>query len=111
MEKKSVQVSEIHGNEILSCPVCDGKHMHQRGVEIYRRNGEDSSVGQNVDVSYKGETTMNPSVSREDGNPSRRRDGIVIHFLCESCNNDELYDLVIKQHKGNEIVEWRVPDE
>jgi hypothetical protein len=49
----------------------------------------------------------------ESGNPSPRRDGIVISFFCEQCTNwgetGEVIELTLAQHKGATEIGWRYP--
>jgi hypothetical protein len=41
----------------------------------------------------------------ERGNPSSRRNGVVIRFWCEDC--DVISELTLEQHKGNTLLRWR----
>jgi hypothetical protein len=38
-------------------------------------------------------------------NPSSRRDGILIHFWCEHCEEKPV--MAILQHKGTTFIGWR----
>jgi hypothetical protein len=39
-------------------------------------------------------------------NPSVKRDGIVINFNCEHCDNEAKLRLAIVQHKGQTFFYW-----
>jgi hypothetical protein len=108
----------------LQCPECGNSHMHQQRVDVYSRNGEDHDIGIHASVDYNShnagggaggesaEVCVDEDVGTGDGNPSTRRDGIVIQFQCEHCHGLEGYhELVISQHKGQEYVFWRGEDE
>jgi hypothetical protein len=48
--------------------------------------------------------------SNHAGNPSSRRDGIVIDFECEQCGggtDENRIELTIAQHKGSTEIGWR----
>ena len=87
---------------ILNCPACGGESLHQERVTAYFRH-EDSDVGMVVEVDR--ETVMaNANGDCITGNPSARRDGIVIEFSCENCS--VIPRLAIVQHKGTTYFEW-----
>jgi hypothetical protein len=44
------------------------------------------------------------SIDQDGVNPSARRDGIRVFFVCENCGKDSA--LTIVQHKGETYVEW-----
>jgi hypothetical protein len=77
------------------CPHCGLEYTHHYGVEIFDRDDEDSETGRHVTVRNK-RAFIESNV--QEGNPSCRRDGILIHFYCESCN--AISTLSIVQHKG-----------
>lgn len=82
----------------LSCPMCDFSYLHQKAVEIWNRD-EDAKID-GVRVSE------NSEVGKAVGtNPSPRRDGVSISFSCEGCGH--IGELVIAQHKGQTVMEWR----
>lgn len=77
----------------LLCPGCGAANLHHDRVETFDR-GEDAPEGLRTIVS---EGTV--QVSRAlDGNPSPRRDGVLISFWCELCSAKP--QLRIAQHKG-----------
>jgi len=110
MEKKRPEFDPDHGADnrpVLACPACGFGFMHQCGVEVFSRDEEDSETGQHVSVNHGEQASVTNVVTTAEGNPSRRRDGIKIKFWCEDCRNKESpYELVIRQHKGNEHMFW-----
>jgi hypothetical protein len=83
----------------LKCPKCGDEYLHQFRVEVFDRS-EDSLTGAKA-VVESGATTVSASMV---GNPSRSRDGVRIHFDCETCG--ATYPLAIAQHKGQTLVSW-----
>jgi hypothetical protein len=101
------------GEPALTCPQCGDGWLHQCGVDVFVRHGEDSPEGQHIDANYGEGVEISKAVSSSDGNPSRRRDGIKIQFWCEHCspaNQEPHHELVIEQHKGNEFIYWQKVD-
>ena len=87
-------------DNFLICPECGSENTHQREVDIYNRNQEDSSFGMHASVfPFLVSTTVSVS-----GNPSPRRQGMRIRIVCESC--EKKLDLVIFQHKGQTNIGW-----
>ena len=99
---------KFNQDEQLKCPICGDGYLHQSLVEVYQRDGEDAPKGFAVSVDYP---SMKLETSQAE-NPSRRRSGIRIYFLCENCeeryegNNYPLMSLIIIQNKGNTYIEW-----
>ena len=92
-------------NHCLVCPVCNGENLHQQAVGVYYNpfdsRREDS---RGVLVTPDGECTVHTELLAGVLNPSDRRDGIRISFLCEcSC---KVPDLLILQHKGTTYMAW-----
>lgn len=93
----------------LVCPHCGGTHLHHDAVEVYFRQ-EDAAEG--VAVTVNGWAHHNPVGNadvvglnaNQEGNPSPRRDGLVVHLWCEECGKHPLLHLV--QHKGATLVDW-----
>ena len=86
----------------LVCPSCEGTYTHQKAVRIYARLNDERRGGERVDL-YTGETEKIPG----RGNPSSRRQGLMIEFRCESCDLDSV--LAIYQHKGITFIGWVKP--
>ena len=82
----------------LVCPNCKGTYLHQVSVDYFDRQ-EDAQQGTHILV-QNGTATLDTNMS---GNPSKRREGIVITFDCENC--EATPRLTIAQHKGNSLVD------
>jgi hypothetical protein len=89
----------------LTCPRCTHRaNLHHTGVEYFAR-GEDSPTVQVTrvdDRSFASEEVL----SSKSGNPSHRRGGLRIHFVCELCGNG--LTLNFAQHKGETDMFWMV---
>ena len=90
----------------LLCPCCGGDYLHHVGVVVYDRPREDApsyetriATGQGCDGGFGGDVPAR-------GNPSSRRHGVAIDFVCELCG--ESAELVIAQHKGQSYLAWWV---
>jgi hypothetical protein len=89
---------KIDINNVLECPSCNESNLHQTSVGVFFRK-EDSDDGVFKKIDNTGVQYANPS-----RNPSTRRDGLLISFVCEHCTADP--ELAIYQHKGSTFVEW-----
>jgi hypothetical protein len=88
----------------LHCPRCDFAHgLHHGDVTIYGRS-EDEDQTRKTQISNDG-CHASTVASQGCGNPSTRRDGLVISFDCENCGDG--LELAIAQHKGATLVSWR----
>jgi len=83
--------------DVLKCPTCGSEYSHATRYRIYWRL-EDRETGKAVEVT-RAATTESQSLA---GNPSPRRDGLVIEFDGE-CGH--YFELKIYQHKGNTFIE------
>jgi hypothetical protein len=99
MEPTFEQYVEEYGS-VLECPSCRGNYLRHGRVEIFERV-EDSDSGIHVSVS-DGAVTVDTDLL---GNPSSRRHGLCIHFICEQCS--ATLELTVAQHKGNTWVDFR----
>lgn len=102
--------------ELLMCPVCGGRNLHQYRVDAFFRQREDSPSGTHVRTGSTGcsaedhvcgapggnSTTIDENMA---GNPSDRRDGMVVSFWCEGGCADPM--LAIVQHKGETMIYWQ----
>lgn len=77
----------------LQCPSCGSSYLTHQRVEVFERK-EDNNRGLHVTVI--GELVQTDTLM--EGNPSRRRHGIAIHFVCEGGSAQPV--LTIAQHKG-----------
>lgn len=87
-----------YGSELL-CPACGGNYLRHGRIHVYDRS-EDSRTGVHVTVSGSA-VNMNSDMS---GNPSGRREGLLIEFFCEQCEAQPV--LQIAQHKGLTLVDF-----
>ena len=94
----SKQVDNTFLSSVLICPVCECDHTHQEIINVYQKE-EGQRDGMRVQI--KG---YNVSIDRDTrGNPSGKRQGLEILFLCEHCVN--WISLTIAQHKGQTYLE------
>ena len=84
----------------LQCPSCGFNYLHHDRVEVFEC-GEDATHGVHVTVS-DGKATFDTSL---EGNPSRRRHGLKVHFWCEGCKAKPVLSII--QHKGNTYVDFQ----
>lgn len=78
----------------VACPHCgDCGDLHQTNVEVWFRE-EDATNGIYAKVSSESVVYDNDM----NNNPSSRRDGVRIKFMCYLCSNESHLDIV--QHKG-----------
>ncbi|MDM1765731.1 MULTISPECIES: hypothetical protein [unclassified Acinetobacter] len=97
--KQQGLINFFYQNEdFIKCPVCGDPYTHQGKVEIFERC-EDETQGNHVQV-----LDDNIQVDRDlSRNPSPRRQGVSIHFKCESGSHSFIVD--IYQHKGQTFFE------
>ena len=98
-EYKMMYISK-DGEKQLVCPHCGGTFLHQNETEIFDRD-EDESKGLHVTTWRNDRIIIRKNL---DGNPSKRRDGLRIHFFCEHCNKLSVMD--IWQHKGSTYIKF-----
>lgn len=103
MTNEETMLQTTKRNEI-QCPRCGFNYMHRDSVELFEAS-EDADSAPHITISSGGEPSVDTDLS---DNPSPRRDGMKIHFNCESCDptGGVTSTLCIYQHKGNEIIEW-----
>lgn len=87
----------------LGCPRCGAFLLHHIGVTSFDRREDAQQVVKTRIES--GRVNVDPEASGS-GNPSTRRDGLVIDFWCEGCG-DAPIELCIAQHKGSTEISWR----
>jgi len=98
----------VSNEDRICCPVCGSYYVHQLAVEVFTRAQEDAPSDilltlNNVEA-FEDQSPAEPVRT----NPSERRQGLLIHFECEMC--DDLrrgWVLAIYQHKGVSFLEWR----
>lgn len=96
---------------VLICPGCGGDYLHHRRVDVFTRDREDSDRGTHISIAAGDASGIDASDVRSfsadsnmEANPSPRRSGLTIHFICEQC--DAAPQLNVYQHKGQTFVEW-----
>lgn len=89
------------GESWLRCTCGESTGLHQDQVTVFNRDGEDSDSGLCVHVD--GQDCQQSGGM--NGNPSDRRDGLLIGFWCEYCGQRSTMD--IHQHKGTTVVRWK----
>lgn len=105
---------EIYATEmgLMACKGCGCEQMHLDRVEIFHRV-DDEPRGSRVSVrglasmwDYPSKLTtfhdIRAPMEKGSLNPSSRRGGVRIEFLCEECSAVTV--LRIAQHKGSEIL-------
>lgn len=95
----------------LICPSCGENNLHHMYTTVYDRNEDDDMV-MRTDV-FPGSLTRKEVRSEKSGNPSRRRDAVVIVYSCEHCHGGDpemdspsFFHLNLIQHKGTTYLEW-----
>jgi hypothetical protein len=80
----------------ILCQHCGSDYTHQKAMFYFDR-GDDCKE---VDIHYviEGKTGSARKLNANSGNPSYRRDGIVILIQCEMCS--KFSGINISQHKG-----------
>lgn len=105
----AVGISQV-GNESghLRCPRCNSENLNHIGARFFIRH-EDAMDVAVVDVEGPG-VSMRMEKNQKSGNPSARRHGLVVQFVCEICPDDgTVLELMIAQHKGQTEIGWRYP--
>ena len=107
--RKTMEFNDSNPPQLL-CPICNDEYLHHTDVQIYER-AEDSSNGIHVLVISCDEIKCGKNAESRviidrnmKKNPSERRQGIRIHFYCESCGSH--LTLNIAQHKGTTEIWW-----
>lgn len=99
---------ESHSESYLAlhCP-CGSENLHQQETTIFARSEDDSMT---TVIEQKGrEAEVYHAPSEDTRNPSARRHGLIIRFVCEQCSVDKYskpLELAIWQHKGTTFVGW-----
>jgi hypothetical protein len=87
--------------DAVKCPSCDLTNLHHVSVELFQRNAEDATEGIHVLLDRYGLFDVDDSMR---GNPSPRRNGLYIRFICETCDAKPVLKML--QHKGSTYMEW-----
>lgn len=97
---KNIALEPANGNteSLFLCPHCGSNYTHQEEVRTYFRDKEDSPTG----IAAVVDSSACRVLGSQSGNPSGRRDGLVIVITCEQC--PALTHLQIYQHKGQTFI-------
>lgn len=88
--------------DTLLCPVCEEEWLHQRAARVVFRDGEDGPGSLAIS------TREGINISRvSDSEIPGRRDAIEIDFSCEICEDESVKTLLIMQHKGQTVIDWK----
>lgn len=102
MKNKFVTIQDM---DTLTCPQCAFDHMRHTELQDFRRDEDADRVRMTVvDDKVVSTFEINNDIS---GNPSTRRHGLAIKFVCE--DGHEQY-LTIAQHKGQTRMIWAYPE-
>jgi hypothetical protein len=85
----------------LLCPRCGYIYLHHGQVIVFDR-GEDAAFNLVTTIDTGTTTRILPN---DANNPSSRRQGMTIAFICEGCGDG--IELTIAQHKGCTQIGWR----
>lgn len=106
--RTEVKLSEVYsGISSLECPCCHESYLHQSIVEVYNRQEDDEQV--RCTIVDSGNVHSQTLANSASNNPSSRRQGLIIHFECEWCQDVDL-KLCVSQHKGNTLMHWEYDD-
>lgn len=108
----------IHSGDWLDeCPYCKGNNLHQHDVSIFNHDGYDAEWDATTQTSNQSSRTRVTHVMHDNtitstrvppsatNNPSRDREGLLIEFWCETCEEKPV--LAIFQHKGTTFIGWK----
>lgn len=99
-----MKLEHLDAHDELLCPHCGGEYLHHGKVHVHNRDRED---GDTTKITVSGLKSKRRTTGG-GGNPSGRRDGVVIDFWCEHCTAKP--QLCIAQHKGLTYIGWRNTD-
>jgi hypothetical protein len=91
-----LQLNDYVNYETLVCPSCGGDNLHHGVIETFYTNDHNAKTGDHLTIDVNGWVSKDKNIKQ---NPSPGRDGILIHFTCETCPAESV--LSIAQHKGN----------
>jgi hypothetical protein len=89
----------VNSDREVLCPHCGFNYTHHSEVVVYERLAEDAEV---VKTTVTGGRTIVELGGK--GNPSRRRGGVSLKVLCESCHS--LSTLTFAQVEGTTRLRW-----
>ena len=105
------------GDWLNECPCCGGNNLHQTNISVYtpdapriewepRASAQSfTSMTRVTHVLEDGIFTSARVEAKHSGNPSSDRQGLIVEFWCEGCENKP--KLAIFQHKGTTFIGWQ----
>ena len=106
-----------NGDWLDECPHCRGNNLHQANVSIFNPDGYDAEWNSIIEKTEQKARTRVTHVMEDNtittarvppsatNNPSRDRNGMLIEFWCETC--EEKPTMAILQHKGITFIGWK----
>lgn len=113
---KQLRTHDIGSALLLLCPRCGAESLHHIGAVSYERGEDDVNVlrlTQTLPGLGNGRVVgmmMEIVPSDCSQNPSSRRNGLAIRFICEQCGGgtaDNRIELTVGQHTGTTEIGWR----
>ena len=83
----------------LHCAHCGSECVHHARVTVFNREREDATRGLRAVIEHQ----HCQRFADQRGNPSDRRDGIIVELWCEQCSGAS--ELRLAQHKGVTFLE------
>jgi hypothetical protein len=105
-----------HDDWLNECPDCGGNNLHQADVTIFNHDGYDAEWDEKTRNTRDAPRTRVTHVMADNtittarvhpdatNNPSQERQGLIVHFWCETCESKP--KLAIFQHKGITFIGW-----
>ena len=94
--------------DVLVCPQCGFEFLHHYLIETFERDEDDNkglhTIIEGEKFGLRNNTAITTTYDNLLGNPSARRHGLRIGFICE--NGGHEFFLTIAQHKGQTVVHW-----
>ena len=105
MKRLELERNQFDEITILRCPHCRGNNLHHFRVRVFDRHEDDVIV---VETTVQSGLSAAHRIPSEDSrNPSSRRHGLAIDFVCENCGDTpKPIVLTVAQHKGSTHVAW-----
>ena len=92
---------KVTNDTTIQCPHCGSEYLHLVETSAFDRS-EDAKTARKVTITSS--SVEVGTTSDLEGNPSIRRDGLAIRFLCEHCAKSSTMGLA--QHKGTTEIGW-----
>ena len=105
------------GDWLNECPHCGGNNLHHADVSVFNPDGYGDEWNEKTQSTDRKAYTRVTHVMSDNtitsarvhaeatNNPSRDRNGLLVEFWCEGCEEKPM--LAIVQHKGVTFIGWR----